>query len=101
MHCKNRTRPYCMKKSHLIASNHVAVNVLEISITFNFCFKFYFSLYKNIPILYCFISIFFSIRNIFINSLEEWLQEKQQIRTLLNGLGKLRQDMTNTNYLNF
>ncbi|KAL5237486.1 hypothetical protein ACI65C_004896 [Semiaphis heraclei] len=42
-----------------------------------------------------------NIRNIFINSLEEWLQEKQQIRTLLNGLGKLRQDMTNTNYLNF
>jgi len=46
-----------------------------------------------------FISISFSIQNILTNQLEERRQDEQQLRTLLNDLGKLRQDMTNTNYL--
>ncbi|XP_022181318.1 uncharacterized protein PFB0765w-like isoform X3 [Myzus persicae] len=40
-----------------------------------------------------------NIQNILTNQLEERQQDEQQLRTLLNDLGKLRQDMTNTNYL--
>jgi len=33
------------------------------------------------------------------DKLEERKQDELKLRTLLNDLGKLRQDMTNTNYL--
>ncbi|XP_015375394.1 PREDICTED: putative leucine-rich repeat-containing protein DDB_G0290503 [Diuraphis noxia] len=41
------------------------------------------------------------IHNVLTDKLEEWQQDKQQIRSLLNDLSKLRQDMTNINYLDF
>ncbi|KAL4104173.1 hypothetical protein QTP88_019484 [Uroleucon formosanum] len=40
-----------------------------------------------------------NIQNILTNQLEERQQDKHKLRTLLNDLGKLRLDMTNTNYL--
>jgi len=43
--------------------------------------------------------MFFSIQNILTNQLVERQHDEEQLRTLLNDIGKLRHDMTNTNYL--
>ncbi|CAI6353611.1 unnamed protein product [Macrosiphum euphorbiae] len=40
-----------------------------------------------------------NIQNMLTNQLEERQQDEQKFRTLINDLGKLRQDMINTNYL--
>eukprot|EP00102_Acyrthosiphon_pisum_P008449 XP_003245099.1 PREDICTED: probable E3 ubiquitin-protein ligase bre1 [Acyrthosiphon pisum] len=40
-----------------------------------------------------------NIQNMLTNQLEEQQQDEQKLRTLLNDLGKLRQNMINTNYL--
>jgi len=56
----------------------------------------YINKYKYI-ILFCL--IYFSIQNLLANQLEERQQDRETLRTLLNNLGKLRQDMTNINYL--
>jgi hypothetical protein len=42
----------------------------------------------------------FSIQNIVTNELKERNQDELKLRTLLNDLSELREDMINTNYLN-
>jgi len=42
--------------------------------------------------------MFFSIQNVLTNQQVERQHDEEKLRTLLNDIGKLRQNMANTNY---